>query len=75
MKLTFAVVIILTLIGMPNHFQNLNKDFLLRYNLKRVDVRKRALNKGLVSNSPFNELTVVSQFAMQATKASVKLFK
>jgi hypothetical protein len=74
-KLTFAViVVILTLIGMPNHFQNSNKDFLLRYNLKRVDVRKRVLNRGLVSNSPFNELTV-SQFAMQATKASVKPFK
>jgi hypothetical protein len=73
-KLTFAVVVVLTLVGMPNLFQNLNKDFVLRYNLKRFDVRKRVLNKGLVSNSPFNELAV-SQFAMQATKASVKLFK
>jgi hypothetical protein len=30
---------------MPNLFQNLNKDFVLRYNLKQFDVRKRVLNK------------------------------
>ncbi len=45
MKLTFAIVVVLTLIGMPNLFQNLNKDFVLRYNLKQFDVRKRVLNK------------------------------
>jgi hypothetical protein len=72
-KLTFIVVVV-SMIGTPNQFQNLSKDFLLRYNLKRVDIRNGILNKGQNLDSPFNELPV-SQLAMQASKATVKPFK
>ena len=55
MKLTFVVVDV-TLIGMSNQFQHLDKAFLSRYSLKRVDVKNGGLNKGQVSNSLFDEL-------------------
>jgi hypothetical protein len=45
MKLTF-IVIVGTLIGEPNQFQQLGKFSSKRYNLKQMEVRYRGLHQG-----------------------------